>query len=735
MQRLSPMRLLSCMFLMLCIAPAVPAIDSDGRDAVSLAEFASLADGFRRHCVKVFIHLTSHRGETTDQPGGVDNLQNERPTLTGGYWWTDRYVILADPMIQDHHIRAVEVGQPFSERRYPARVAGRFVKLQATLLEVLPDEDGSLPNAQPLELVDGDADEGLVLSYGWNEGDWRISANRGLSPPSFTDSGPAYSSPGGNGILVSPDGGALGLAFGSKLPLGDQASSWSGLRAALSPLLLTVEAERRHADLRERLRQAVPTAHFLLRVRHDDDDDSWSGMSGEDASLAEIRVPALVVGKHHLLAPLPLGAESIARIEEITLRLADGRDIAANFAAALRDYKAVLLDVEEELPQDAVPAGFSLLNPLVMPDEAFQPGDSARPEQEYLIRWQVEFVSGRRRETVDYDRWRGLIRGYRDDPVVWTFSNEEEGALAFDLRGRLAAVALTPRPAGSSEVEPVAGFIPVDHLYRRFHGADVFDPLLVPVDEDEGRRLVDFGVEYQKLDENTARLFQAGAETRGGRIGMLVNCVYPGLAADKLGLQEQDILLRLYLPDRGEPVELIPADGDSASSGVYAFEDMTLDSIRRLMSMFSPPWPSRENTLSVLLTATGVGKTVVLEYLREGEMKRAEFVTAYADPDFRNAKKQRFPGLGLTVKPLTYEVKRFFHRTDDSGVVISRVEEGGRAAVSGLHPYLLITHVNGEKIDSAQEFRTCLEPLESGEAASVELTIEGFGKTRLVKIE
>lgn len=728
-----------------CVLAASSAFAAQFDESLDFVTFSEVAGAFRKHCVRVSIHGRTYRGKAPETEEFAVDIANERPTLVGGYWWDDRHVVIEDPGLQDHFIRSIEIGLPFSDLRFPARVAGRFVKLQAILLEVLPGDNDSLPQAFPLEFVDGDIDEAVVLTYLWDAGEWRIQANPGLGASAVTDSGTETVEFSHNGVFVTDEGLALGFAFGDKAILDPEQDYWCGRELPYTPLFGVEDGKRATAALRDKLDDAVVEVRFRLRVKveEDDDDVDLSFAIDDEApdDPSEVRAAGLVVGDRHLFVPLPLTAEGIARIEEIAVRTRSGDEIQASFVGAFRDYLAVLVESEEDLSAVSPPAGFAMLNPLLMPEEVFEPaGDRrARPEMEYFQRWRIDYFLGRRRETVDGDRWLGTFRSFRGDTVVLTRTNEGDGALAFDVEGRLAAVSLTPRvqSAGFERDESrrmaTTGFRPLDHLYRMFHSQEVFDPALAPVDEERGRRLIDFGVEYQKLDANTARLFFAAEATRGGQIGLLVTHVYPGSTADAIGIREHDVLLRVFLEGRSEPSEL--RAGGGAGVNLFEMDDLSTASMQEMMAFLPPPWPSRDDALSGLLTAAGVGRKASIEYIREGDMVRTDFVTAYTDPDYRNARREKFAHLGLTVKPVTYEVARFFRRVDSSGVIVSKVEEGGKSSVAGLHKYLLITHVDGHRVEGMDDFAKRVRRFEDGERTAVELTVDGFGKTRLVKIE
>lgn len=711
--------------------------------------FSLLAEGFRKHCVQVAIHGQTAEGRIPDTGGLADDIRGERPTLVGGYWWDDRHVVVADPVIQDRFIRGIEIGLPFSSMRFPARVAGRFVKLRATLLEVLPGPGGVYPRAFPLQFVDAAPDDTILLSYVWHNGQWRIRGDSGIGSRAISDSGVETATFDGEGVLLTRDGLAAGLAFGEEAAVDPHASYWFGAETALSPIVAAGEMARSGDALSRRLSSAVLEVRLRVRMEVDDDDDDiqlWVASGDDDESrregIADFQTAGFLVGERHVLAPLAMTPEGIARIEEIHVVAPDGEATPARFMGALRGYLAVLLETDKSFPTGDLPRGFSLLNPLVVPEEAFLPDESPptrRPEHSCFHRFRIDYLLGRRREVREYDRWLGSFRGYRGDAVVSTLTNEADGSLAFDLDGNLVAVALTPRVLAAVDKDGnkavgTPGFRPVDFLYDVLHGADVFDPALRPVDEGVGQRQIDFGVESQGLDANAARLFAASRPTRGGSIGLLTTYVYPGSMADRIGIREHDILLRIRLEGKNEPMELRGGDFHLYQA-YFNGEDMSGDSLAAMFGYMGPPWPSRDDVIASILTAAGPGRRATLEFLREGETLWADFVTAYGEPDYRSAGRAKFGKLGLTVKPVTYEVRRFFRRPDSSGVIVSRVEEGGRASVAGLHRYLLVTHVDGSRVEGVEDFKARLSRFESGEADTVDLMVDIFGKTRLVKIK
>jgi hypothetical protein len=392
---------------------------------------------------------------------------------------------------------------------------------------------------------------------------------------------------------------------------------------------------------------------------------------------------------------------------------------------------AVLLETAEDLFPGEPPPGFALLDPLAEP--APPPEETPRLTPGFFHRRGVDYSLGRRREIRDYDRSRGRIDGFRGDPVVFTWTNERDGALAFDLEGNLRALALTPRlPPAFDAGEAGAGFRPLDFLAQNLRRPGFLDPAIHPIAEAAGRRLIDFGVEYQTLDANAAKLFSASGETRGGRIGLLVTHVYAGFPAARIGLREHDVLLRMFIEGRGEPVDL-KDDGEDWLPALTLDRDP--ESLEESLDLPGQPWPSRLNVVSNLLTSVGAGKQIEVEYLREGELLRAAFAADYGEPDFQSARPEKFPGIGLDVKPVTYEAARYFRRPDSAGVLIARVKDGSRAEISGLCPYLIITRVDGNRVEDPTDFRDKISGFEEGKTDSAELTVAFFGLTRLIRLK
>jgi serine protease Do len=87
--------------------------------------------------------------------------------------------------------------------------------------------------------------------------------------------------------------------------------------------------------------------------------------------------------------------------------------------------------------------------------------------------------------------------------------------------------------------------------------------------------------------------------------------------------------------------------------------------------------------------------------------------------------------LGLTVRNVTFDVRRYFKmKADDPGVVISKIEQGSKASVAGLKPYEIITQINDQPVRTVAEFQKLTE---KGDAFRI--SVKNMISNRVVEIK
>lgn len=189
------------------------------------------------------------------------------------------------------------------------------------------------------------------------------------------------------------------------------------------------------------------------------------------------------------------------------------------------------------------------------------------------------------------------------------------------------------------------------------------------------------GVGIQPLTDVLAEQFNAK-----GKKGVLVNQVMSGSAADKAGIQRDDIIIGI----NGE-----------------ATED--------------------PNSLRNKIAGTKPGTQIKLTILRDGEEKEIsatldEFESEGATPtDFEEGgngseKSQESKKLGLNLQPVTPEIaKQLELEFDSKGLVVTQVSPSGAAAEEGIRRGDVILEINRKPVSTLDEAQSAIE--KSGDKA------------------
>ena len=178
--------------------------------------------------------------------------------------------------------------------------------------------------------------------------------------------------------------------------------------------------------------------------------------------------------------------------------------------------------------------------------------------------------------------------------------------------------------------------------------------------------------------------------------GVLITSVSPRQAADKAGVKRDDIVLEV--------------DGQSVRNAV---------------------------DLRSRIGRTAPGVEVELLVLRDGKRKRIEVElealteeVLAATAGARDSKEARGP-LGIRVEDLKEEWAERLGYEEESGVVIVRVARGSEAAKRGLRRGMLIQEINGEQVETVEDYEDVLEEIEPGSAFMMRVLGER-GTPRLV---
>ncbi len=244
------------------------------------------------------------------------------------------------------------------------------------------------------------------------------------------------------------------------------------------------------------------------------------------------------------------------------------------------------------------------------------------------------------------------------------------------------------------------------------------------------------GVEFTGVDKEMAKQMDIRRETEDGRLGLMVNRIYPGSPAEKLGLKEGDILLKLKVPDGPWPIDLRQSFDHNDTPD---WEDIDIPEQFESMGFSRPrrrPWPSRGNFFTQMLGISGDGSSARLIWLNAGEIKHGEFTVEHSPPDSLSAKKHKDKDLGLTVKNVTDEVRAALRLSpEDNAIYISKVEEGMPTALARIKMFELIRAVDGSDIANVDDFAAAIQKARDENKTSVRITVEWMGKTRLADLK
>ena len=176
------------------------------------------------------------------------------------------------------------------------------------------------------------------------------------------------------------------------------------------------------------------------------------------------------------------------------------------------------------------------------------------------------------------------------------------------------------------------------------------------------------GVAIQNVDENLAKSFNLKKAE-----GILISEVQHGSPAEKAGLKQGDVILRL----NNTPL-------DDAND------------LRNQISLLPP------------------GSKAGLQIIRDGKTQDIEIIIGEQPANFSKLAKggsADTTGLnqfGLSMQNLSPELAEQFGYKQDQGVIIKGVEPGSTAALAGLKPGLLIEEVNRQRVHTLQELDTVL---------------------------
>ena len=638
-----------------------------------------------------------------DERGRGDEISElAKPKRFPAFAISEDEFIIADPLVRDKHLDRIEVC--FRGDKAPAKEIGRFVNPDAVLLKA----GRPLKGVKPLAFQKGDPVEKLIWKW---QGDTLTVSSAGVgtndSVVVVASTGRVFRKGVANALYVDKDRNPVWLDFGSRFEIPDgkfdyvPPAEWTRLPAD--------EYEKSAKRMEDRLAAAM--LGIVIHLNPVDKENSSRHYSRYDDDGGNNEIDALGYSINgRVLVPSDLNGEKISRLGKVEATFPDGSKTNLVFAGAIAEWNAIVFDIPELFKDKVTPLAVAKGAPEDF-DNRVAWVMTAENENGQVVTTAVR----RRFSGVKFVRgagfvpfvgeWRSGVRGDSDDDDMWSRGFK---AFVLDGDGNIAAFALCRRFSSSRWARDDTEAVTMADL-SRFIAGEGFNPEFMPRKEEERNRFVWLGTEAVRLTDALAREKKAQSFIREYSRPPYVTEVYPDSPAAKAGLQVGDVLLAVR---RGSERERsLEADYD------YSYSS-------------SGPWPEVENSLNTLMTEFGAGAKVTIVYARDGKRCEAPVVLEPAPVHYKNAPKARNRTLGLSVRDMTFEVRRFFKFDEKApGIVIAKVKPGSPADVAGLSEHELVTEVNGEKVTSAKDFAAKVK----GKKDLV-FAVRRLAQTRMVKI-
>ncbi|MBX3744550.1 MAG: hypothetical protein KF833_04515 [Verrucomicrobiae bacterium] len=601
-------------------------------------------------------------------------IEEDRRLEFPGILIGDTTVLMPEAQIHPRFIRSIVVRS--GDDDVAARSAARAVGQPAMLLHL----DRPLRSSRPVPFDPRAAAPHALASFKYDAG-WTVAIHALPTAVSFREGVPPFLDLAAPGILLSPTGVAAGATLDGRLPLDD---SWKGhpgqvwdwhdaaaLAAQETTLRRRIDAAALQVELRFRASPTAIDPRLSMRYGLNTDDDA-----------TERRELAVLVEDRRLVVLAGLPPATTARLERILVHPPEGDPIEATFVASLRDTGAFVADLARPLP-----------GPL-------EPSDLPVAEWPSKPLWlaRVDLRGETRTAHLQPVRVEQTVRGPRHRLYPELRPGLPEGFL-LDHAGRVLALPLASRARPSAtdrfSRDESRRLTPLSYLREALADLDTAsDPANAPLTEADARRMVWAGIEMESMTPDLARALGVSHLTRNGQFGGIVTAVHPDSPAHAAGVGTGWILLRLHPAGRNVPVE-VRLDRDGGGDG-FEFPWDRLDEVpAEYLDRLPAPWPAAETPFNRLLAQLGRGTRYAAEFLADSESVRRELQVEVGPPHFDSAPSFKSSALGLTARDTTFEVRRYLNLgADEPAVVVSKIEPGGKAAVAGLRPYEIITHLD-----------------------------------------
>ena len=733
MNKLSKLLLLCLLLSGVCVGQ-----ESDTEEADKpKVDKAALAAKFVDSMVVVEYYLKYDKGESPKCSGlgeycsncgkshiigdAEEFVKQERPLEAGGMVIAPDKIITADVQIHERFIDKIIVR--FGESQVEAKVFAYPLDTRTVILQVEQLPEG----AKSIEFGEKTSDDLFIIDYVHHNTKWSIPVAGFSLKMQLDENGEVRKGTNSSGLVVDADGNAISFYFGQMLPDNDD---WQKSpldyeminEAQYKELLGKIKAEREQTVLRCRINFRSPT-------RKGSDISGLTGGPGQD-HMTEKNCFAVVVAPDRILIPATLTADTTARLEKITIFTEDGQKFNAKFESTIKDYGLITAKLAEPMAQVA----------RICSDDIEEYKDTFMPFVEVRVQGEEMacYYSHNRISGFEYG-WKKIVYPVMPGVDFWDHQGTPFAYLMYNSDSELVVMPVVRRPKvqggnnswdrynESDDMKMTALANLTDIIARPAEFADADS---IPLSSDLENRAAWMGVILQALNEELARLNMVSEVSNNGTVGGLVSYVYPGSPAERAGIEPGMILVRLHSPENPQPIDIKVDERMSRYMSTFPWE--RLDEIpAEYFDRLPVPWPAAENEVGKQLRDIGFGKMYAAELYLDGEKVLKQLAVEETPTYYDSAARHKSETVKLTVRDLTFEVRRYMQMTEaDPGVIVSKVEPGGKADVAGIKPFEIVTHINDQPVMNVKEFEAAVNG-----ATELRIAIKRMSKGRVVNIK
>jgi hypothetical protein len=679
-------RLVSMLVLLAAWGAAFAQDDAPGQtdqdqqqEGLTSAEQVKILESVKPSLAVVEVWLQYDKGEA---PPYEDRVTEERPFETAALVLAPDKVLTQDMPVHPRFVKRTCVR--FGDQTVDAKPWAYLLEQDAVILVL----DKPLEDARPLEFK-ADA-EGPYLStpYYKRLGVWTVSIESLSADVGVDGRGAPYTMAKNYALVIDQEGQPVGVSYFKRLPID---GSWKG--SPLEMPMLSAEAYETKLDaLKARCEKTLcrVTLNFRSPKKRGGRMARFGGDDGESAT--ERHVAGVVLDANTVIVLADLKPKVTARLERIAVHVPGGDPVAATFQHTLKDHGCFLAKLETaagEVVQLSAADVLDFHKKLLLTADVRIQGEK-----------RIVYYNHRRIHNFE-ESWKRKIY-----PRI---SGRGRGDFFFDTDGKLLIMPLGRREKGGERRywrSSDSAAMPCAYVKEVLDDlAENIDASNVPVSEEEENRLAWMGVVLQPLSRELARINKVSDRTQDGETGAIVSYVYPDSPAATAGVEPGWIILRLHVEDEPKPYDVV-VEESVWSQRPFPWEQ--LDRIPVQAFERAPvPWQAAENAFTRTLTDFGFGKKYTAEFFSDGQVVTKDLEIVQSPPHYDSAAKFKSETVGLTVRDMTFEVRRYFQKKpDDPCVMISKVEPGSKADVGGVKPYEIITHVNDKPVNNVKDFET-----------------------------